>query len=194
VSLVEDAEVPAGNRLADRPTDSLARRRPARAARACRPAGHACWARRQGTSDRGLNMHRSRRGFAVEMRRAVSLEAASQALGPLRPLYDDAPLRSLGRRRARQRFRGARGRSRTPLKIVPWHPPQTAWLRGSWRRRESNPREIPPVPCRRSHEAARADRGSESGGRSVRNSVAPQVRRPNGTRPDRPLAPRLPGP
>jgi integrase len=29
----------------------------------------------------GLNMHRARHGFALEMRRAVSLEAASQALG-----------------------------------------------------------------------------------------------------------------
>ena len=28
----------------------------------------------------GLNLHRTRRGFALEMRRAVSLEAASQAL------------------------------------------------------------------------------------------------------------------
>ena len=29
----------------------------------------------------GLNMHRSRHGFALEMRHAASLEAASQALG-----------------------------------------------------------------------------------------------------------------
>jgi integrase len=29
----------------------------------------------------GLNLHRARHGFALEMRRAVSLEAASQALG-----------------------------------------------------------------------------------------------------------------
>jgi integrase len=29
----------------------------------------------------GLNLHRARHGFALDMRRAVSLEAASQALG-----------------------------------------------------------------------------------------------------------------
>jgi integrase len=29
----------------------------------------------------GLNLHRARHGFALEMRRAVSLEAASQGLG-----------------------------------------------------------------------------------------------------------------
>jgi integrase len=29
----------------------------------------------------GLNLHRGRHGFALEVRRAVSLEAASQALG-----------------------------------------------------------------------------------------------------------------
>jgi integrase len=29
----------------------------------------------------GFNLHRTRHGFALEMRRAVSLEAASQALG-----------------------------------------------------------------------------------------------------------------
>jgi integrase len=33
------------------------------------------------TSRTGLNMHRSRHGFALDMRRAVSLEAASQAIG-----------------------------------------------------------------------------------------------------------------
>jgi hypothetical protein len=87
----------------------------------------------------GLNLHRARHWFALEMRRAVSLEAASQALG-------HADLSTTMRH-----YGTGRGTNwRTPSRLSPpparagndspGVPRKPASLAVSWRRGESNPR------------------------------------------------------
>jgi integrase len=98
--------------------------------RMCEAAGLVEHSQRQ-----GLNMHRARHGFALEMRQATSLEAASQALG-----HSDlsTTMRHYGHWQPDE-LAAAFGPRMIPLGA----PRKPAWLLASWKRRESNPRPRP---------------------------------------------------